>query len=206
MPSSNFLRHWTGVLVLDSPVRARDLTKAQLFEQYVPFPYPTAVYEAPEIDASLDGTLRLWASIVTAYRSDKPGTVIPSLEVDFRLAADAYDGFAAWSIGTINARYVKARFIIDTSLGTPYVKSFIPTLDAQEHSENFSGIAIAAGGTAINFGTTFFSTPVVTFENDGSTPLLPTVTGLTNTGFTGHLYNTSGTQVGGTGKYTATGV
>lgn len=203
---SGFVLHWTGKLLFESTKDADQMTNAELFEQFVPYPVASASYEAPEIDAGVDGSLRVWGSITAVNRSDKPGTAVPELEIDYHLAAGAYDGFQPWTIGTIEARYVKERFTISSALGTPIVTGFLPTMDAEEHSESQSGLVISAGGTTINFLTDFFSAPLVSFENDDTVPLTPVITALSNTSFTARLYNPAGTSVGGVGKYRATGV
>lgn len=203
---SNFLVHYTGVLVPESTLAANAHTNVELFEQYVPYPQAVCSYESLEIDIGQDGDVRIWASADGAFRSDVAGQFLPVVEVDYHTAAGAYDGYQPWTIGQVSARFVKYKFTINTSDGRSFVRDFVNVVDTVEREEIVSGITIGAGGQAITFQIPFFNVPTVYFDNDSATVLIATSTGVTETGFTGHLYNTSGTQVGGTGKYRAIGV
>jgi len=203
---TGFVKHWTGVLVPDSTKGADEHTNVELFEQFVPYPVASCTYESPEVDIDADGRIRIWSQIAGRLRSDVSGVVAPHTEIDYRVLSGAYDGFQPWTIGEVDARFIKFRLVLDTSDGKAIITEFGNVADALEREEVVSGISIGASGTPISFATPFFNVPYITFEPDESTPKIATITVPTKTGFTGHLYNTSGTQVGGTGKYTAKGV
>lgn len=203
---TNFLVHHTGVLVPESTLDADQLTNVELFEQFVPYPEAVCSYESPEVDIGKDGDVRIWASVPGRFRADVTGQFLPAVEVDYRASVGAYDGFQPWTIGQVTVRFVKYKFTVHTSDGRPVVRDFVNVIDTVERQENVDGITIGAGGQAITFQTPFFNVPTVYFDNDSATVLIATSTGVSETGFTGHLYNTSGTQVGGTGKYRAIGV
>jgi hypothetical protein len=128
---------------------------------------------------------------------------IPDPTSDYEIL---YDGFELWNIGTATARYVKEKLRLITSEGIAKITSFIPTIDRQQRTETKTGVVIAATtGTVITFDLAFHSIPVVTASPEGSTPLIPTITNVTTTGFTAHVFDTGGTDVGGTITYVATG-
>ena len=206
-PGPTFVRHHTGVLVVESSQRAAEHTVQELFEQFVPYPVPVAIATAAEIDKSIDANARI-RSVVTvrAGRDGADGDVKPEFQVDYRTAAGSYDGFEAWTTGTAYFRYMKGRLYLDTTLGTPVVTGFEVIVDAEPHVETFTGQAIGASGTAITFANAFHLTPDIQVTPQGTSALIPTIESPSGTGFTAHLYNTSGTGVSGTANINAEGV
>lgn len=151
---TGFLRHdVSGTLVPESTKLASDHTNAELFEQFVPFPVATSTYEAKEIDLTFDSIdTRLFAPVTAATRPDRAGIVSEQLEVDYRTAAGAYDGFEAWSVGTAPvARFVKMRVVVDNASAPGWLEQFDPTADIVEREDVQRGLVIAAGGTRVNF-------------------------------------------------------
>lgn len=203
----NFVKHWTGVLIPDSTKLASDHTKAELFEQFVPYPYATCTYDAPEVGLAFDADVRVWADIDSVLGPGvSSGIADPQHQLDYRANAASYDGFEDWTIGTVNGRYFRNRMTLTTSIGKAVIRGFTPTIDTEERTETATGIAVSSSGSAVSFSTPFHGTPTVEVINEGSAPLIPTRTGVSANGFTAHLYNTSGVQVGGTAGYRATGV
>lgn len=203
--TSTFVRHWTGCLIPESTALASAHTNAQLFEQFVPFPQATCIYEAPEFDLSFDGPSRVWGDIQSELGRGATGIADPDLQIDYRTAAGTYDGFEYWSIGTVTARYVKHRLILTTSEGKAKITGFLPTADAEERTETQT-VTVGATGTTVTFLQAFHVAPSVSAFNTGSTPLIATITGITTTGCVVHLFNSSGVEVGGTARVEATGV
>ncbi|MBM4297038.1 MAG: hypothetical protein FJ143_04790, partial [Deltaproteobacteria bacterium] len=198
----NLIKHWTGVLIPDSTKLASAHTKAELFEQFVPYPYATCQYEAPEVGLGFDASVRTWADIDSVLG---PGLTVgvadPDLQLDYRRNAGSYDGYENWTIGTATGKYFKHRLNLDTSRGKPVIRGFKPVIDTEKRTETGTGITVGTTGTTVTFATPFHTTPNVEVINEGSTPLIPTRTAVSGSGFTAHLYNTSGTQVGGTAGY-----
>ena len=64
---------------------------------------------------------------------------------------------------------------------------------------------MAAGGQAIAFAQQFHTAPRVAATVDGTSALIATKENVTTTGFTAHVFNTGGTDVGGTLDWQATG-
>ncbi|MDH5189139.1 MAG: H-type lectin domain-containing protein, partial [Rhodospirillaceae bacterium] len=202
---TNLIKHWTGKLVPDS----QNLASADLwdtFDVFVPSPYPTATYDAPEVDIGFDDTVRVWAAIISALGPGEAGEAAPQYAIDYKLAAGAYDGFQDWDVGEIELRYLTPRVSVATATGVYYLSSFSHTVDLRERTQKASGIAIAAAGTLITFPISFHTAPFVRVFIDGSSALYATNTNVTTTGFTIHVFNSSGTDVGGVVNWEATGV
>lgn len=203
---TNFLVHWTGVLVPESTLDADAMTREELFEQFVPYPQAVCTYETPELDLTVDGPTRIWSDIQSALGRGAVGVADPQLSIDYKLTAGSYDGFEDWTIGNVNCRYVKGKLTLTTDDGVCYVSGFNLVADAEERVEEVAGVAIAGGGSTVTFVSPFRKVPSVELFNAGAAARIPVVQSITTTDFSAHLYDTSNSDVGGTGRYVATGV
>ena len=176
------------------------------FDFFVPNPVANAIYEAPEFDIDFDDRIRVWADIISALGPGETlGVADPALEIDYRKAAGAFDGFEPWSIGNLEARFIKQRLNLDTAKGVAKVTGFKPTVDLLERSEGAKDVAIAPGGTAIAFAKRFHFTPRVAATADATSALIATKEGVTVTGFTAHVFDSGGADVGGNIDWEARG-
>jgi hypothetical protein len=204
-PVSGFVKHHTGALVPDSQNLASD-DGFETFDLFVPNPVASATYEAPVFDVDFDDTVRVWADVISALGPGETlGVADPALEIDYRKDAGAFDGFEPWAIGNIEARFVKLRINLDTAKGVAKVTGFKPTVDLIERTEGAKAATVAAGGQAIAFARAFHAAPRVAATVDGTSALIATKENVTTTGFTAHVFNTGGTDVGGTLDWQATG-
>lgn len=204
---SGFVRHWvSGSLVPDSQTLAAD-GGWNTFDSFVQNPVPVSVYVAPEIDIGGDfSNLRVWSNIVTQAGPGVASVNDPIYTVDYRKAAGIYDGYEIWSIGKIDARYVKQRVVLDNSIGAAALKRFEPFVDAQDRKESFTDKGIAAGGTRIYFANSFVFTPNVKITPQGS-GLIGWFDNKTTAYVDVHLDDrASGSDVGGTADIEVTGV
>ena len=201
---TNFLKHWTNVLVPDSTKAADELTNAELFEQFVPYPFAVCEYQAPEIDLTVDGDTRIWADMQSALGRGRTGLADPQLEIDHKLSAGAYDGFEPWTIGNVNARFVKGKLVLTTDDGVCFISSFKLVADAEERVEE-GQVVLAAGGSIVVFAQPFRKLPSVALFNTDAAARITTVEDVTTTQFEGHSWNTSNSDVGGNARYEATG-
>ncbi|MFA5381856.1 MAG: hypothetical protein WC356_01735 [Candidatus Micrarchaeia archaeon] len=92
-------------------------------------PYEEYSYETPEIDLGSDETARLWARIQSNLGPGETGNKPPQLSVDYKLTAGAYDGFEDWSIGYLQARYVKSKIAHQAADGLRRITGFQPVID-----------------------------------------------------------------------------
>ncbi|MDZ4340440.1 MAG: hypothetical protein U1B94_09560, partial [candidate division NC10 bacterium] len=134
------------------------------------------------------------------------GLADPTLEIAFRNAADSFGAYQPWTIGQVEARYIKYRITQLSADGLIRVDRMVPTADLIERTEKAVGVPIAAGGTQITFGKQYHRKPSVQITVEGATALIATAENIATTGFKGHVFNTGGTNVGGTVTHEAVGV
>ena len=202
-----FIRHPTGVLIPDSTKLASAHTKAELFEQYVPYPVAVSAYEAPPIDIGFDDDARVWDESAAALGRGQSGELDFHTELDYRQAVGAYDGFETWSIGQRNARHFKHRLVMANTAGQVGVlQTFTPVVDQIEFEQSGSGV-MGASGTTIVFPLPFHNVPYIEVDAAGGSALIPAHDQETTTGFRAFLYTLAGAvATGQTFKWKARGV
>ena len=148
-----------------------------------PDPYDDYYYEAPELDLVTDEAARIWAKITTTLQPAGTGEADPILEVDYHATGYSYDGFESWSVGQIEARYVKTRVHIDSSTGVAQICRFQPIADADKgEPEVVTGLTISVGGEPITFNKVYRDEPVVQGLNQGGGAIIVIPTSITTTG------------------------
>ncbi len=214
--SINLVRHWSGVIFIDSQTLASatgnmagPASALTLFNVFAYNPYPTGQYDHPTIDSTFDSNDRVWSSI-GGYAAPNALRVEfdPTLELSYSTAAGPYSAYTPWSIGAVLARYYRFRFVMHTDDGdTSIVNSYTPTVDAPLLSQSVNGVTIAAGGTTVTFATPYHNIPVVTATAVGTTALFAVIDSAftTTTSCKIHVFNSSNTDVGGVVNYTSTG-
>lgn len=202
----NFVHHWTGALVPDSQDLA-SVDSWDTFDNFVPNPYTTCYYTPKnDIDIGFVDDVRAWSDInATLGPGETTGSPVPFTEIDYH-ENTAFDGYEPWTIGILRARYVRLRLGVTPAGGICYVSRYRVNVDVAEQSESGSGVTIPASGLSITFNNAFHNAPSIQITVAGGAALIATYTGASGTGFTAHVYNTSGTEVGGTINWTATGV
>ena len=117
-------------------------------------------------------------------------------------------GFSA--LASTSFRYVKFVVTITGSAGANIIQinQITVKLAMKAKTDNGSGTAAATTGVAVTFNSAFASADTPNVQPNGSTPLIPVVIyagGANPTGFTVHLYNLAGTDVGGAFSWTVRG-
>ena len=195
---TNFVKSWDGMLVPQSTLGANAHTNAQLFEQFVPFPFATCSYEVlGEVDVGFNGTSRVWMHVDSYLGRGATGIADPKTHLDYRLSAGAYDGYEQWTIGNREFRYAKFKFILDTAVGKAYVKAFHAVIDNEEFTQSGVNVSIGAGGTFIAFAKSYHKSPFVDVPNftTGGAVRIPVADAVTVAGFTAIIYNATGVAV-----------
>ena len=200
-----FVLHYTGVLVPDSQNLASD-NGFETFDKFVVNPEPICIYTAAEFDLTFDDTVRVWADIISALGpGETTGIANPEMQIDYQLDTGLLDIYETWTIGNVKARYITHRIVLDTSKGIAKITGFKPTVDLAERSEGAKSVVIGASGLAITYDKRFHVAPRVTVTVDATSALIGTKESVTTTGFTAHVFNTGGAEVGGTIDWTAEG-
>jgi hypothetical protein len=204
---NGFVKHWTGVLLPADQYTADYYTNFEIFDTFVPTPVVACTYDAPEIDIGFDDDARAWGDITSNLG---PGVVTgvanPSLQLDYKLAAGAYDGFENWSVGVAIARYFKFRLLLDPAIGKAVISAFKPTVDNIEFTQKGANVVVGASGATITYPLPYHLIPYVHAIAVSATALYITLTTITTTSFIIHVFNAAGTEVGGTINWEATGV
>lgn len=204
---TNFVKHdVSGTLIPDSTSLA-SADGWDTFDEFVVNPETICTFEPAEMDLGFDAdSLRLWAELAAALGPGEAGSADPILQVDYKDGADSYDGFEDWTVGTVNARQIKFKAKIVTTTGNAFLSGFKPVVDALERTESGAGVVIAAaGGTTLTFGTQFNTVPNIQVTPQGTSGLLAVYSAVTNTSFKVQVFDTSGTDVGGTVNWQAIG-
>ncbi len=125
---THMVEHWTGKLVPQGQNPTID-DGWETFDALVANPFPICAFESGQIiDLGSVKTVRAWAAF--AGTLPIPGGVSqPQLWIDGSLDGVTYDGYSQWGNGTVTARFVKAKVVINTAQGTPCLSEFNVTLD-----------------------------------------------------------------------------
>src|SRR5579875_1348490 len=205
---AGFVPHWTGVLVPDSAKLASAHSNAELFERFVPYPVATSSFTTSVADTGFDDQLRVWATIATRLGRGQNGTAAASLAIDTWLTGASDTGaFAAWTIGTVEMRYLRGRAILDNVAGAvACLAGFELVADRAPKIENSAAsVAIAVGGTSVVFPSPYHLPPNVQVTPLGSAAATATADAITTAGCTIHVFDASGADIGGTVSWVATG-
>jgi len=180
-----------------------------VFNSYVYSPVSQAIYEAPEIDLGTDLSARIWADIAANLGPVSSGSANYQLQIDYKTSIGSYDGFENWTVGDVGSlQYVKARIVSEMSSGTDITRltGFNPTIDAEEREEHAETVTINSGGSTVNFTKNFALVPAVGIWNAEASAKVPGLGTVTTSGFVGHVFSASGTNIGGTVNWRAVGV
>jgi hypothetical protein len=137
------------------------------------------------------------------------GTINALLSLDTWLTGGSDSGvYTPWTIGQINMRYMKERLSLLNILpgAVPVINAMTAWADTTPVIENVASVVIAPGGTTITFPQAYHVPPFVLVAALSTTALTANASAITSTGCTIHVFNSSGTDVGGNVTYTATGV
>lgn len=203
---SGFFRHdVSGYLIPESDTLAVDMSDAELWDQAVYDPVATCSYEfSPAIDLTFDADdVRVFGNLAAVLLYGEAGVADPVLQIDYRDDADSYDGFETWTVGTVDARHIKARAVIDTSTGVAGLSASALTADVDERSEGAQAVTVGIGGISVVFASPFHLTPAVEARAQpvSGAARHALITNVTTTGFDVEVVNASDTDVGGVLDY-----
>lgn len=206
---TNMLRNpLTSCLVPDDQNLATG-NNFDVFDNFVMNPYSTYSYEYSQLDVGIDAIVRIYSNATYAAGAGETDPLDIVQQIDYKTSAGSYDGYEDVNlVGTVNARYAKFKFIMNwtASNGLAYFSEFDNIIDAQERQESGANVAISVGGTTITYATPFIAIPSVNATVVGATGLYAVITSLTTSSFIVKVYNSSGTDVGGTINWSAIGV
>jgi hypothetical protein len=100
-----------------------------VFNSYVVNPYATMSYAPAEVDLLSDEVARLWSRIYSNLGPGETGSNSPQLSIDYKLDGGAYDGFEDWTVGFLEARYVKSKVTVTAAEGLRRLTDMQVTMD-----------------------------------------------------------------------------
>ena len=132
---TNCVRHHTNKIIPDS----LDLASVDgTMDEFVQNAFTTCTYESEEIDLGADSLVNVETLVShNLGPGETDGVSNVTVELDYRTAAGAYDGFEGWTFGQILARYVKIKLITDSTQGKTVINS--ATIDVDSFEE-FTGV------------------------------------------------------------------
>lgn len=204
---NNLVRHDVSGRLVPKSQNANSSTGGwDVFDKFVLNPPAEASYEASMIDLGADFTgLRVYANIEAGLGPLEVGYPNGTLQIDYRLDAGSFDGYEDWTLGIVDARYIKSQVITKSAEGVNYIQQFTPVIDLPEFNQSGSKVVLP-GGTRIDYPERFFKKPYINVTAQGSTALYATYAADDEAGFTAHVFNASGVDVGGTVNWIATGI
>lgn len=111
--------------------------------------------------------------------------------------------YELWTKGIVRTAAVQMKVVSFTATGRCRITSFVPTVDQPPLRDAANGVSIPAGGARITFAMTDFLTPPFTQATAQTVGLNATASDVDADGFTAHVVNSSGTDVGGLINWTA---
>ena len=197
---TNLSKHRTGVLRLADQTSAAG-NNFNVFDNYVQLAFATAVYTTPEFTLGTAGEIRVFSPLVAALAVGETGIVDAAIEV--RIDAGDGEGFGAWralpGVLITLVKKVQFRFTLTNASGLARVTGFGATLDEPVKKQTGKAVVVGASGLAIPFPTAYIGEiPNINITPHGATALIPGFENDTLTGFTAHVYDTDGVEVGGT--------
>ncbi|MCH8196465.1 MAG: hypothetical protein IH904_00140 [Proteobacteria bacterium] len=170
-----------------------------VFSAFVRNPVPTCRYEAEEIDFGFDAEqVRVFSERTLGLGPGESGAIDSTFEIDFRKDADAYDGFEPWTIGLIDARFVKQRLTLNTALSVPFISAFRPKGTVDARTEALQDKAVSIGGSSFVWAKRFHLKPTVTVTPDGAAAVFPVKSNVSTTGVDVKVFDSGAVDVGGT--------
>jgi hypothetical protein len=223
--ASGWVYHYSGVLIPDGASLAAADTGFAVFDTYVWNPVAQGIYEAPGYVMTKEALVRAYASIQAQLGPDAPGKVNPILQIRYSQSesqdpamwtADGNPMWAAdpntpmwsglspwqnWTKGQLQTTFVQLRVIFHFADGLPVLQQFVPVVDQPFLSDSGQAVTVAPGGTDIAFANSNFLNPPVVVpvavSVNGDSTGFASASPVSATGFTAHVFDRSGADVGG---------
>lgn len=200
----------TSGLIAGTSPPTQNSTGFQVFDIFVPDPVSSCYYTAPTLDIGYNANLRIYASFAatlgTAQTGSSPATLTFSIDTWLNGGTDP-NTYTNWAIAFDTFRYLNSRITYSgiTANSVSYLTDFTPTIDTAPTTEQAALVSVSSGGTAITFPNPYPIVPYVQVTPVSGSALYATAANVTQTGFTAHVWNASGSDVGGLVNWSAVG-
>lgn len=206
---SGFIVHPSGVLVPNSTTLANATSDFTIFDNFVVNPVSTASYTAPTQDVGYNSNLRVYDKQASALGPGQSGAIATlGFSIDTWLSgASDPNSYTSWTLAYVNFRYLNGRLTYSSiSAGNvSYITDFTILADVAPSVQESGSLTIAPGGTTLTFPNPYHSAPYVTATVISSSGLYASVESITATTCIIHVWNSSGSDVGGNVNWQSTG-
>lgn len=204
---NNLIRHWTGVVVPDSTTLANATSDYTIFDNFVVNPVASCYYITPNYDIGYVASLRIFESNHLTEGPGQSGTPVSQTYLDAWSSGPDPGVYVPWTIGGTSFRYCNMKITYSPVAGAvAFIDEFSFTIDQAPLVETSPATTvIIAGGTTVTFPTPFHIVPFVNPVVVGNTALYASVETPTLIDCKIHVWDHTGTDVGGVVTWTATG-
>jgi len=219
------------VLIPDSASLASADTGFAIFDNFVWNPVAQGIYEAPGFPLAKEALVRAYASEQAQLGPGTTGKINPILQIRYSQSASqdplmwtaegnpmwAADPTTAmwsglspwqnWTKGQLQTTFVQLRVIFNFADGLPVLQQFVPVVDQPFLSDSGKAVTVAPGGTPVAFANPNFLNPPVVHLSivsvNGDTAGFWSASPVSATGFTAHIFDHTGADVGGVVDWSA---
>jgi hypothetical protein len=206
---SGFVAHPSGVLVPDSLFPMSHYTDYTNFNTFVPDPVSSAYYISPTIDVGYDQNLRVYnTQSATLGPGETGGGAALQYAIDTWLHGDVDPGtFTNWTSAYVEFEYLKGKITYSsiTAGNVSYLTDFTVIADVAPNTSQSGTLAVSPGGSTLTFPNPFHTAPYVTATAISSSGLYASVNTITALDCVIHVWDHTGTDVGGNVNWNSVG-
>lgn len=205
---SGFVKHWTGVLVPANQFPITHYSNLPGMGNICPDPVSTASYTGPVIDIGYNDNVRVFGTITESNLPGTTGAPTNQTLLDYWLNGGTDPNtYIPWRAEFALLEFAKMRFTVTgiTSGNVNIYTQFTVKLDKTQNTTQAGSQVVAIGGTTITFPTAFHSPPFVTGTVVSTSGLYMSASLITDTTAVLQVWDHTGTDVGGTVSWNATG-
>jgi hypothetical protein len=196
----------TSGLVAGATPPSTNSTGWEVFDAYCPNPVTQVIYTTPTVDTGYNADLRVYFTQILTPGMGVIGTTSFFEAIDTWLTGQTDPGvYTPWTIGSINMRYIKSQITHTVASVPSFISDFTVIIDSQPQIEQGAAVVVPPGGTFITFPTPYHTPPNVLVSTGGGTALYASWSNITTLGFDCNVFNSTGTDVGGTVSWNSTG-
>ena len=206
---SGFVVHPSGVLVPDSQHTAGYYSDFTPFDTFVPDPVSSASFTTNIIDVGSDSNLRVYDSASSALGPGQTGGGASlAFSIDTWQDGDPDpNSFTSWTSGYVDFRYLKGRITYSgiTAGNVSMATDFTILADVAPSVQQSGTLTVLAGGTTLTFPNPYHTAPYVTATVNSGSARYASVSNVTKDDCVVHVWNSAGTDVGGTINWISNG-
>jgi hypothetical protein len=206
---SGFVPHPNGKLVPDNIYPMSHYTTYDPFDIFVPDPVSSAYYITPTQDIGYDDNLRVYSTSASALGPGETGAAATlGFSIDHWLDGGSDPNtYTSWVSDYVEFRYIKGKITYTgiSAGNVSYLTDFTLFADVTNAIQQSGSLSVAPGGSTLTFPRPYHTPPYVTATPITGTALYATCVSVTDTTCVIHVWDSTGTDVGGTVNWTSSG-